>query len=215
MKLTGKIGGCEVTLNRPEPVEHRGTWYEFVSFRPVAWGEKYKHLSKNEIVEGDKLMPPRIFETCYGPRWIAIEIPRATPEQLKAIGMRCRDDRPVECKVGDVVWDKINSNTSEGKWTIGSLRDPSFDKPRWVLVDAPVEKEPFMHFVCPDCGKHVKADEDGCCVHCGADCTGEVCHCKPPAPQDKGEVHTSCADGVCPVCKKANCHFDREECPGA
>ena len=22
-------------------------------------------------------------------------------------------------------------------------------------------------------------------------------------------------DKVCPVCKKANCHFDREECPGA
>ena len=42
----------------------------------------------------------------------------------------------------------------------------------------PGEKEPFMHFVCPDCGKHVKADEDGCCVHCGADCTGEVCHCR-------------------------------------
>lgn len=25
-------------------------------------------------------------------------------------------------------------------------------------------------FRCPDCGTGVKADEDGCCAHCGADC---------------------------------------------
>ena len=26
------------------------------------------------------------------------------------------------------------------------------------------------HFVCPDCGPFVAADDDGCCIHCGADC---------------------------------------------
>jgi len=26
---------------------------------------------------------------------------------------------------------------------------------------------------CPQCGPDVKVDEDGCCVHCGCDCTGE------------------------------------------
>lgn len=28
-------------------------------------------------------------------------------------------------------------------------------------------------FVCPECGPRVKADEDGCCAHCGLDCTVE------------------------------------------
>ena len=37
-----------------------------------------------------------------------------------------------------------------------------------------------MHFVCSECGEHTKADEDSCCVHCGADCWVEVCKCEPP-----------------------------------
>jgi hypothetical protein len=31
------------------------------------------------------------------------------------------------------------------------------------------------HFRCPECGPHVRADEDGCCATCGADCVGEPC----------------------------------------
>ncbi len=31
------------------------------------------------------------------------------------------------------------------------------------------------HFRCPECGPHVRADEDGCCSTCGADCAGEPC----------------------------------------
>ena len=57
------------------------------------------------------------------------------------------------------------------------------------------EKEVFEHFVCPECGKHAKADEDGCCATCGEDCTHEPCDCipKPPvAPAGKDEGHTSC-----------------------
>lgn len=30
-------------------------------------------------------------------------------------------------------------------------------------------------FVCPDCGAHVAADEDGCCRYCGKDCHTEAC----------------------------------------
>jgi len=26
---------------------------------------------------------------------------------------------------------------------------------------------------CPQCGPDVKVDEDGCCIHCGCDCTGD------------------------------------------
>lgn len=36
------------------------------------------------------------------------------------------------------------------------------------------EEEPQTeHFRCPDCGPRIKADEDGCCTMCGADCTIE------------------------------------------
>jgi len=37
-----------------------------------------------------------------------------------------------------------------------------------------------IHFVCPDCGEHTKADEDLCCAHCGADCYIEDCRCVTP-----------------------------------
>ena len=34
------------------------------------------------------------------------------------------------------------------------------------------------HYHCPQCGAHVKADEDGCCATCGADCVVEPCRAK-------------------------------------
>jgi hypothetical protein len=34
------------------------------------------------------------------------------------------------------------------------------------------------HFVCPDCGPHVSADEDGCCATCGRDAKIEACLCR-------------------------------------
>lgn len=30
------------------------------------------------------------------------------------------------------------------------------------------------HFRCPTCGPHIPADEDGCCVVCGADCVVDI-----------------------------------------
>lgn len=44
------------------------------------------------------------------------------------------------------------------------------------------------HFNCPDCGVHIKADEDGCCVHCGQDCVIEDCNCLDTLKENK------CAD---------------------
>lgn len=40
---------------------------------------------------------------------------------------------------------------------------------------------PGMHFVCPDCGPHVKADEDWCCTMCGRDCNASGCRCEAKA----------------------------------
>jgi hypothetical protein len=46
------------------------------------------------------------------------------------------------------------------------------------------------HFVCPDHGAHVAADEDGCCTVCGADCVVEDCVClaSETARADKAEA---------------------------
>jgi len=43
------------------------------------------------------------------------------------------------------------------------------------------------YWTCPDCGPHVKADEDGCCATCGMDC---IAHEEPPRPD---EVCARCA----------------------
>lgn len=40
-------------------------------------------------------------------------------------------------------------------------------------------------FKCPDCGIGVRADEDGCCVHCGADC--EIVPVKVAQPKHEHE----------------------------
>lgn len=44
-------------------------------------------------------------------------------------------------------------------------------------IDVQIKEGP-QHFVCTECGVHVKADEDGCCASCGADCKIEACACK-------------------------------------
>lgn len=42
-----------------------------------------------------------------------------------------------------------------------------------VKFKAALEKH--EHFVCPECGPHIAADEDGCCALCGADCILDEC----------------------------------------
>ena len=36
---------------------------------------------------------------------------------------------------------------------------------------------PDMHAVCPECGPHVRIDEEWCCGVCGADCSTSKCNC--------------------------------------
>lgn len=36
---------------------------------------------------------------------------------------------------------------------------------------------PGMHAVCPECGPHVRIDEEWCCGTCGVDCTPSKCNC--------------------------------------
>ena len=68
------------------------------------------------------------------------------------------------------------------------------DRGAWERLKVPYEpprserKSPARgYWTCPDCGPHVKADEDGCCVTCGTDC---VAHEDPPCSEcgGRGEV---------------------------
>lgn len=56
-------------------------------------------------------------------------------------------------------------------------------------TDEPLVGRQTEHFVCPDCGRHVGVDEDGCCAACGTECTIEPCNC--PAPNTGGHVPTA------------------------
>jgi hypothetical protein len=72
----------------------------------------------------------------YDGYWIASVVPRPTPEQLKAIGMRERDDRPVEIKDGDRTVMIFDDTAIDG---YGESCEFDIGKFRWVLM--PVEKE--------------------------------------------------------------------------
>ena len=109
-------------IERPEPVEQDGKWWEPVEYR-LPQKDEYA-LSSHESIyrsEGVSIIP----------FWIMQPIPTPTAEQLKAIGMKKRDDRPVEVKLNDMVW---NGDGSYGNAMLGSCR--------WVLVPAEKVKIP-------------------------------------------------------------------------
>ncbi len=84
-------------IERPEPIEQDGKWWEFTEFRTPKKGEFFKSESTKNTIFLDEYG----IDIC---RWIASEIPRATDDQLRAIGMKERDGRPVLGKKGDVIW---------------------------------------------------------------------------------------------------------------
>jgi hypothetical protein len=58
----------------------------------------------------------------------------------------------------------------------------------WVSEDSRPQAAPLTEwFVCPECGPKVKADEDGCCATCGADCSIEAA---APTEAATGEADT-------------------------
>jgi len=162
----GKLMG---TLNKPEPVLYSGMWWEFNTIRIAKEGEQYYdsgHL---------------FYAGCLHTKetWIATKIPTPTAEQLKAIGMRCRDTEPMRYTIDDKIW--TEHGVSEVRDATGSTRY------RWVLV--PVEKGERA-----DCSTRQKFISKKCSGYYVALCAG---YCKPPAPQDKGAVHTSCEGCEC------------------
>jgi hypothetical protein len=112
-------------------------------------------------------------------------IPRATPDQLKAIGMRERDQRPVECSSGDTIW-----SSQEQAITIreDDVENYHIGKYRWVLmpeVMITVEgrlatKQEALNFINGNTSKSV---EKSIC----SDCTTPAILC-PNANEPKDKV---------------------------
>ena len=101
--MKGKLeDGTPVDIEKPGVILQDGKWWEFVEFRKAEVGE---------TIYDDKCCQTNLLRMASGHTvseyWIASEIPRATPEQLKAIGMKERDERPVACLPGLAVWNRL------------------------------------------------------------------------------------------------------------
>lgn len=129
-------------IERPEPIEQDGKWWEFLEYRAVKIGEKSVCNDGVQLCDSDGFLGLA--------RWIASEIPRATPEQLKAIGMRERDGRPVKCISTDKIW-------YEGSKGAFYPNDSEIGSYRFVLVPDVQKEKP-----CSTCSKincHFNAEE--------------------------------------------------------
>jgi hypothetical protein len=100
--MKGKLeDGTSVDIEKPGAIEQDGKWWEPTEYRLPQIGEYF-------IYPNGRLEVASIVFTCTF-SWIASEIPRATPEQLRAIGMHeANGGRPVICKIGDVIWSRSN-----------------------------------------------------------------------------------------------------------
>lgn len=188
MNLHFEQHGLTVDLPVPEPVEQDGVWYEATEFR------KTKSYEASCDILGGSFDLGKHKESWEMPRWIMRPIPRATPEQLKAIGKRERDDRPVEVKEGDCVWIEYSpakygpSNQVVGCGLIG--------KYRWVLEDVAVENEPASEIdklngviKCRGCihFKRLDGDYEYCDI-----ATTSPCKRENIKPEVKEPAHMSC-----------------------
>ncbi len=122
MKIYDASGNAVGTIDKPAPVESGGEWWEPIEFRLPKKGE---HIF---IANGILLTA---FNSDLVAYWIMREIPRATPEQLQAIGMRERDGRPVLLQFDDQYW--------AGEDIGGKLYwcQHNYEIYRWVLEPVP------------------------------------------------------------------------------
>jgi hypothetical protein len=219
-KLQGKIGGVDVELDRPEPVEQDGVWYEAVEYHIPKCDELYFY--NNELL--------RAFGTDNKPWWIMRPIPAPTPAQLKAIGMKLDVDKPRECRDGDNVWDYDGETNGQYTVTKGLTHWQTIGTYRWHLVKADTAKatgeREIKTIYCFEC-HYLKRNlcqlnlwNNGGCLHfwkkphddtakarmereswqcvCGIWNSFSRTHCKicerakPPVAQ-VGKVHTDCA----------------------
>jgi len=169
--MKGKLDdGTPVDIEKPLPIEQDGKWWEAIRPGNVKKGENYFSSNSTAII---------ISSSCdHSPQdlhWIASEIPRATPDQLRAIGMKEREWRPVICKARteDRMWD--------GKYQVFNLSENHelVGKYRFVLV--PVEKKK-VHTSCEGC-ENEKVFVHSRCFYCGFE-RKNYTPTQPPQPEE-------------------------------
>jgi len=125
-------------IERPEPVYNNQLWWELARIQ--------KGIKNNECYLSDCGTVERaVYDTDRGIFQVMQPIPRPTPEQLKAIGMRERDDRPVLTKPYDYYW--------ENELRYFTTCIPITPAYRWVLVPVERKSEPVKHYSCAKCSR--------------------------------------------------------------
>jgi hypothetical protein len=150
MKLYDENKNYVADIPKPEPIEQDGKWWEFTGLEAPEKGKEYLNYNGNKIFKATYDWQK------FDIRWIASEIPRATPEKLRAIGMKERDGRPVKItpeNYSDIIW--------TGKYVSGYKEH--IGKYRFVLVPDVQEEK---HTSCEGCeyetGKHLSPC-NSCC----------------------------------------------------
>jgi len=124
--------GIAIDFKPPNPLKWCGDWWEPVAHRPAKVGETTLDLSWLDY--GGDPEVRRVVRDTEKPHWIMCRIPRATGDQLRAMGMRQRDDMPVQYKTGEFIW------TDQGLSRV--LDATGATRHRWVLVPVVTSKPP-------------------------------------------------------------------------
>jgi len=142
-------------IEKPEPIEQDGKWWEPIIYREPLLGEHYYYYATSGKSVINECF--RAKDEFYPSLWIVSEIPRATPEQLRAIGMKERDGRPVICKENDTVWID-NEHEFIGLPRIGHLGHYRF------VLEPDAQNE--VHASCRECRHSSNPSVSGPCVGC-------------------------------------------------
>jgi len=167
MKIYDERGKQIGAIDRPEPVEQGGVWYEAVEFRSPKKGEMFKRCDKNHIL-------PAICDEQDDGRWIMRPIPTPTSSQLDAIGMKLDGDRPTICVSGKCgyVWDgeHVLTYISPTHVLVGTYRwrlvkaDPAKAKGEDASLTTPdgqIEAWKEVFAVCCELGMNIQTNLSG------------------------------------------------------
>lgn len=193
MKIYDEHGAQVGEIEKPEPVKQDGVWFEPVEYRIPIVGDFILN-SNGDII-------PATIDFCHVEFWIMRPIPRATLKQLKAIGMKERDGRPVEVKDGNKVWDIEDSSHLPCRELIPGCEEcrKLIGKHRWVLV--PVEKDQQYGCLSKDCpwSECQFRDQKSCSRY------------EPPVAKE-AILHTDCRLCSREKCQWGNSHKDVDHC---
>jgi len=173
--MKGKLDdGTPVDVEKPGVVLWYGQWYEPIEYRACK--------EKEPILETDNqtINIEHVAMSC--PWWIMAQIPRATAEQLKAIGMHeGNGGRPVICNEEDIIWMCETHYGYAGISHIGKYR---------FVLEPDVREEVPESTPCEICENRY---EDGHVKKCKAYPIVGVKENPCPKYILKKEIHTSCA----------------------